>query len=175
MMRVVTGAGVDGCVGKDALQPHAISTAAADPPSARNRAAYAIAMISRIRRVLCLGLLSASMCNCAEQPAPSWWNTPTSPTEASLVITSLTIEPRALTAGRSTQGTLTLNEALRIPATVQLSATHPSVSIPSSVSVAPGSAGGTFPIDTTEIDRDMVVTITASVADRKYNAAFTVL
>jgi hypothetical protein len=77
-------------------------------------------------------------------------------------------------SGRATQGTVVVQRAASGGTTVQLSSSDRSVSVPSAVTVASGSNTVSFPIATTPITNDVIVTITATLSGRSYKATLTV-
>ncbi len=90
------------------------------------------------------------------------------PTGTEVTASTLTLDPSTVVGGNSTTGTVTLSgPAPTGGAVVSLRAGLTSVGVPASVTVPAGSTNATFPVTTSEVGSQVVMTISA-----EYNCGF---
>jgi len=124
------------------------------------------------KRIWWLGVALASTVGCtAQSPPGSWWSPTTSPTGPPTAVTNISLQPRALNGGGLSQATVSLNQPAAGATTITLSASDPSAVLPVSVTVPSGATTATFPIATSPVSADSIVTIGTSVSGKSYKAA----
>ncbi len=116
-----------------------------------------------MRRVVC-SLLIAVLCSACGESRESPGTTPTPvPSAPGVSITQISVAQGSLAGGQPTEGTVTLSGAAPSGVIVTLSSSHPTVVVPSSLSVAAGAASASFPIATQAVTAMTEVSITATL------------
>jgi hypothetical protein len=116
--------------------------------------------------VLSLAASVLALSACSQSFGDAWWATtpvapsPASSTPAALTIINLVFEPRMLTGGATSVGTLSLDRVAGGGGTeVRLSSSDPAVTVPTAVLVPPGARSVTFPVGTRAVSRDVNVEV----------------
>jgi len=105
---------------------------------------------------------------CSKPPSSELLSAPTAPTTpASLFVSSVALDRRALNGGDSTEATIALNAPATTATVVNVSSDAPAaVNVPASVTVPAGSNNVTFSIATSPVSEDVMSTVTASLNGR---------
>lgn len=85
----------------------------------------------------------------------------TPPATPTPVLSTLTLNPTAVTGGASAQGTVTLSAPASSATVVNLSTDSALASVPASVTIASGSTSATFSVSTTSVASTATVTVSA--------------
>ncbi|HKV63858.1 MAG TPA: S8 family serine peptidase [Candidatus Acidoferrum sp.] len=97
------------------------------------------------------------------------------PGSGSPTLSSVTLNPAAVTGGSSSTGTVTLSgPPSGYGASVNLTSSASAATVPASVTVASGATSATFTVNTTAVTASTMATITASYGDATKTASLTV-
>jgi hypothetical protein len=126
------------------------------------------------RFVTLLALAVAPACRQADADS-TWWNTPLPVTPSpSVEVLSIGVSPRALEAGESAVGTVSLTAAAPAQVSVTLTYTDASIIGPNSVTIPAGASSATFGIGTRAVPSDVTATLTADSAGHARSTSLTV-
>ncbi|HEX8187603.1 MAG TPA: VCBS repeat-containing protein, partial [Pyrinomonadaceae bacterium] len=100
--------------------------------------------------------------------------TVTPPAANAPAISSLTLNPSAVTGGTNAQGTVTLSAPAQAATAVNLSTSTDLASVPATVTVAAGSTSATFSISTIKIASSLTVNVRAELGGVTHTATLTV-
>lgn len=98
----------------------------------------------------------------------------TPPAAPATTLSSLTLNPTAVTGGASAQGTVSLSAPAQSATVVSLSASSALASVPASVTIAAGSTSATFGVGTTSVASSATVTVTATSGGVARSATLTI-
>lgn len=90
------------------------------------------------------------------------------------MVSSLSLNPSAVTGGGGATGTVTLSENVQTPTTVQLTSSSAAATIPASVTVAAGTSAANFNVNTSQVSSTTSATITATLNGTSRSATLTI-
>lgn len=101
-------------------------------------------------------------------------NVTPAPTPPAPTLSSLTLNPTAVTGGASAQGTVTLSGPAQSATLVNLSDDSPLASVPASVTIPAGATSATFSVSTTSVTAATTVNVSATSGGLTRSAALTI-
>ena len=123
-----------------------------------------------LKRALCIATV-IGVGGCSRQVV----STPATPSPAANIVSNFRIEPRVVSSGDVTEGTVTLQVEAVAGTSLTLSSSDSAVVVPPAAAIPQGTTAMTFPISTTPVERDTLVTLTANAGGRPYSTTLMVL
>ncbi len=95
-------------------------------------------------------------------------------TTAPVTVSSLTLNPSAVTGGSASTATLSLSARVQTATTVRLTSSNAAATVPASVTVAAGASSASFTVGTTQVTAQRTATLTATLNNTSRSANLTI-
>ena len=96
------------------------------------------------------------------------------PPPAPVTVSSLTLNPSAVTGGSASTGTVTLSARVQTATTVRLASSNTAATVPASVTVAAGASSASFTVSTARVAASTTAQLTATLNGTSRSAGLTI-